>query len=46
MTVDAEQNQDEVNKEIQSKIEEGYNIYYTVYKKWESPLYFGNMHMI
>ena len=32
MTVDAEQNQDEVNKEVQSKIEEGYNIYYTVYK--------------
>ena len=32
MTVDAEQNQDEVNKEVQSKIENGYNIYYTVYK--------------
>ena len=32
MTVDAEQNQDEVNKEVQSKIKEGYNIYYTVYK--------------
>ena len=26
MTVDAEQNQDQVNKEVQSKIEEGYNI--------------------
>ena len=32
MTIDAEKNQNEINKEVQSKISSQYNIYYTVYK--------------
>ena len=45
MTVDAEQNQDQVNKEVQSKIEEGYNIIIQ-FTKMGITVILGNMHMI